>query len=755
MNTKPLFKDPHAPIDERVKDLLSGMTLEEKVAQVCALSLRDSTAEEEGLAGIVKAVRSGLRHGIGQIENTFDPRSPVESVREVNELQRLLQQETRWGIPALIGSECAHGHAAHNSTVLPVPLAMASSWNPALVEQAFDLAAREARARGAHEAHTPVLDLGRDPRWGRLEETFGEDTYLVTEMGLAAVAGLQGGRDGTPGTSHIIAAPKHFAGYGQVAGGRNFAATPIDSRTLHDEVLPPFEAVVKRGRTLGMMASHCEVEGVPAHGNPWLLTELLRTQWGFQGYVVSDYNDVPRLEFFQHVAATAEDAAAMALSAGLDVDLPVSQAYGGLLEIVRRRPELEAHLERSVARVLRLKFALGLFENPLIDESGVARVVGCAEHVEVARRLAEEAVVLLKNENNVLPIDRAAGGTVAVLGPNAASRQVGNYTVSNDRNRSLFDGIRAALPQSTEVLHEAGCQIPSVGWDGSQSVLIEASLVDEADSIDRAVEAAKRSRVAILCLGGTTETSREAFYVDGIKGDRSTLNLLGNQLELFRRVHATGTPVVVVYMGGRAYSEPEIADKADSILNLFYLGQETGAAVAGVLLGDVNPSGKLPVTVPRSAGQLPVYYAQKAISFYKDYLDEASGPLYWFGHGLSYTSFRYGEIVLEQSDVAVDDEVQFSITVTNTGSRSGAEVVQVYFRDCVASVVRPAKLLVRFEKIVLTRGETRTVNFTLNPRLDLSFTGVEMQRVCEVGEFELMIGSSSEDIRATNRFRLR
>lgn len=754
MTTNPLFKDPNAPIDARVSDLISRMTLEEKVAQVCALSLRDSTAEEEGLDGIVKAVRSGLAHGIGQIENTFDPRGPLESVREVNDLQRQLRDETRLGIPALVGSECAHGLAAHNSTVLPVPLAMASSWNPELVEQAFDRAALEARARGAHEAHTPVLDLGRDPRWGRLEETFGEDTHLVTQMGLAAVSGLQGGKKGNPGTSHIISAPKHFAGYGQVVGGRNFAATPIDSRTLHDEVLPPFEAVVKDGHVLGMMASHCEVEGVPAHGNAWLLTDLLRDQWGFLGYVVSDYNDVPRLEFFQHVVSTAEEAAAMALSAGLDIDLPVSQAYGGLVEVVRSRPELAEHLDRSAERVLRLKFLLGLFENPLVEESQAEQVVGCPEHVQISRRLAEESVVLLKNGNAVLPIDGSRLSKIAVMGPNAASKAVGNYTVSNDFISSIIDGIREALPESTEIVHEVGCSIPSVEWDGSQSVLVGATLAEENESLEKAVEAATGSDIAILCLGGTTETSREAFYVDGIKGDRSTLNLLGNQLELFRRVKATGIPVVVVFMGGRAYSEPEIAENADAILNLFYLGQANGTAVAGVLLGEVNPSGKLPVTVPRSVGQLPAYYAQKEISFYKDYLDEEPGPLYPFGHGLSYTDFDYGNIVMERSDWALDEEVRFSISVKNVGTRAGAEVVQVYFGDCVASVVRPAKLLVRFEKVTLKRGESQELRFSLNPRADLSFTGAQLTRVCEPGEFELMIGSSSKDIRATGRFRL-
>lgn len=748
------YWDPKLPVAERVADLMSRMTLDEKVAQVCALSLRDSTAEEEGLAGIVKAVRSGLAQGIGQIENTFDPRFPRESAREVNDLQRRLRDETRLGIPALVGSECAHGHAGHNSTVLPVPIAMASSWNPALVQQAFDAVAREARARGAHEAHTPVLDLGRDPRWGRLEETFGEDTRLVTLMGLAAVTGLQGGREGEPGKTHLIASPKHFAGYGQVAGGRNFAATPIDSRTLRDEVLPPFEAVVKEANTRGMMASHCDVEGIPAHGNRWLLTTLLREEWGFEGYVVSDYNDVPRLEFFQHVVDSPEAAAALALSSGLDVDLPVAQAYGGLAAVIREQPELEAHLDVSVERILRLKFQLGLFEDPFVDEVQADEVVGCEAHVALARRLAEESVVLLENRQETLPLNAAKLRKIAVLGPNAASREVGNYTVSNDANGSILEGLRAALPADVEVRHEPGCRIPAVGWDGSQTTLTSPSLEDEADSIQRAEEMATAADVAVLCLGGNTATSREAFYVDGIKGDRATLDLLGNQLELFRRVKATGTPVVVVFMGGRCYSEPEIAAQADAVLNTFYLGQQGGAAVTGVLLGTVNPSGRLPITVPRSVGQLPVYYSQKAISLYKDYLDEAAGPLYPFGHGLSYSSFKYGDVRLEKVVCAKDEPVRFSIELSNVSARSGAEVVQVYFRDLVASVIRPAQLLVRFTKVHLEPNTTEVVQFEIDPLADLSFTGFDGGRRVEPGDFELMVGPSSADIRSRARFTL-
>ena len=741
------YLDPSRSIEERVDDLLRLMTVEEKVAQVCAVSLRDSTAEEEGLAGKVKAVRDGITKGIGQIENTFDPRTPRESVEEVNDLQRLLQECTRLKIPALIGSECAHGHAGYNSTILPAPLAMASSWNVDLIENAFDRVARESRARGAHEAHTPVLDLGRDPRWGRIEETFGEDTYLVTQMGLAAVSGLQGGKDGNPGTTHVVASPKHFAGYGQVVGGRNFAATPVDSRTLHDEILPPFEAVVKRAKVQGMMASHCDVEGVPAHGNRWLLTELLREQWGFEGMVVSDYNDVPRLAYFQHLVESVEDAAVLALSAGVDLDLPVCEAYSRLPEILNDRPELTVHLDQSVRRILRLKFMLGLFEDPYADASVAESVVGCKDHVKVAERVACESVVLLKNEGRLLPLSGENLKMVAVIGPNAASKEVGNYAMKNDYVVSILEGIERAATPDARIFYQEGCKIPDVGWNGSQSVLIELSLEEELEEIGKAVDLAQKSDVAIVCVGGNTQTSREAYYVDGIKGDRATLGLLGNQEELVNRILGTGRPTVIVLMGGRPLSIPNIAENADAILNTFYLGQANGTAVAKVLFGEVNPSGKLPVTVPRSVGQLPVYYSQKEISFYKDYLDEKPGPLYPFGFGLSYTTFAYSDFQAGQREYGIEDIIELSVKITNTGDRAGAEVVQLYFSDTVASIVRPSKLLVRFQKIHLESGEGKTVKFVLDPQEDLAFTGVDLKQRVEPGRFEVMVGSSSKDIR--------
>lgn len=747
---KPLYLDPSAPTPDRVADLISRMTLEEKVAQLNSISIRGSAATQEGFVVMKASITDRLANGIGQIENTFDPRPPRKSVEQVNSLQRHLLENTRLKIPALIGSECLHGHAGYNSTVFPSPLAMASSWNPDLIHRAFTAIGRESRVRGSHEAHTPVLDLGRDPRWGRFEESYGEDTYLVTEMAIAVVSGLQGGRSGDPGRDHIVSAPKHFAGYGQVVGGRNFAATPIEEKTLFDDILPPFEAAVKIAGAQGMMASHCDVGGVPAHGNRWLLTELLKEQWGFKGMVVSDYMDIKRLEEFHHVAETVDDAARMALIAGMDMDLPDGVAYQQLTDVIKSEPALETHLDEGVARILRLKFMMGLFEDPFVDADVAEEFVGNPQHVALAEEVALESMTLLRNPDGLLPLQLNQLDHIAVIGPNADSELIGSYTMKNDHVVTLLQGITDFVGDQAKVSHAKGCALGKL--DGQKGYL-PTPLEDELPQIEKAVQLASQSNVAIVCVGGDTKSSREAFYRPGVRGDRSTLGLLGNQEELVKRIIQTGTPTVVVLMGGKPYSIPEIVEQPCAILNTLYLGQTNGAAAAKVIFGDVSPSGKLPVSVPRSVGQLPVYYSQKATSFYKDYWEESARAMFPFGFGLSYTTFEISDLQLDQDVLPIDQPVKFSVDVKNTGDVAGAEVVQVYFRDKVASVVRPDRLLVRFEKVFLEPGESQRVEFEILPQTDLSFTGIDMTRVTEPGEFVLFVGNSVEaDLEA--EFRL-
>lgn len=749
------YWDANLPVEQRVEDLLSKMTLEEKVAQLYAQNIRNLTLAEEGIKVKTVALNQAISKGIGAIENTFDPLSPEESVRRTNRIQQFLRDSTRLKIPALIHSECLHGHAGYNSTVFPTPLALACSWNPELIEKAFLVTGIEARARGSHEAHTPVLDVGRDPRWGRIEETYGEDTYLVTQMGMAAITGLQGGTSGNPGRDHIISACKHFAGYAQVDGGRNFAPTNHSPKILFDEILPPFQAAITKAQAQGIMASHGEIDGIPAHGNEWLLTKLLRDQWNFEGMVVCDYNDVKRLEEFHHVAATPEEAAVMALKAGVDMDIPVGSAYQFLLNYTTENPDFIYYIDRSVRRILRLKFMLALFENPFTDENRATQFVGSDENRQLAKKVADESIVLLKNENNLLPLNIEKLKSIAVIGPNADSKDMGVYSMKNDHVVSILEGIKRQVGNNLIINYEKGCEIAKEFINEAGTKIVEERNFDEEkNNIHRAVQAASQSDVAIVCVGGNVFTSVEATYGKGSTGDRHDLELLGNQEELVRRIAQTGTPVVLVLMGGKPYAIPELVGSVQSIISTFYLGQANGRSVADALFGKVNPSGKLAISFPRAAGQLPIYYSQKSTGFFKNYIQMETSPLFPFGFGLSYTTFEFSNFKIDSKSIKSTDKLKFSFQVKNSGSVAGAEVAQVYFRDEVASVTRPVKLLVRFEKVFLQPGETTQLEFEIDPQTDLSFTGVDMNRIVEPGKFSLMIGNSSDNILLRDEFEL-
>lgn len=741
------------PVEERVERLLDQMTLEEKVAQLCALYVWVETGINEAIGDRNRSIYESMKMGIGQIEDTKDYATPKESALFINKLQQFLKDSTRLKIPALVGSECLHGHQGYNSTVFPVPLAMACSWNPGLVNKVFDIVGREARMRGASEAHTPILDLGRDPRWGRIEETFGEDTYLVSEMGFAATTGLQGGTEGNPGTTHIISSPKHFAGYGQVTGGRNFTPTVFNTRMLYDEILPPFEKAVKEAKVLGIMPSHCDIDGIPAHANPWLLTEVLRNKWDFKGMVVSDYGDIGRLNTLHHVAGNDKDAAKEALIAGVDIDLPAGTAYRNLTEVIRNDPPLELTLNECVKRVLTLKFMLGLFDNPFVDPEKCEQFVGNDSHVAVAEKIANESIVLLKNRDNILPLDANKINSIAVIGPNAASTETGAYSVKNDYVVSILEGIKKYVPDRIKVNYAKGCEIARFeNWETGPTNMIIASLKEEEKSIQQAVNLAKGSDVAIVVAGGTTQTSHEAWLREGFKGDRSTLGLLGNQEVLITRIVATGKPVIVVLMGGKPYAVSQVAEKTDALLSTFYLGQQTGVAVSSVLFGKVNPSGKLSISFPRSSGQLPVYYSQRRGAFIKDYLEESSKPLFPFGYGLSYSTFEFSGFNAAKDTISDKEDFKFSVQLKNTGIYNGAEVVQVYCSDLVTSVSRPEKLLVKFRKVFLEPGESQTIDFVIHPDRDLSFTGPDYTKKAEPGEFKLLIGNSPDNILIEKNF---
>lgn len=748
---EPPYRDPALAIDARVQDLLARMTLEEKIAQMTAYWKKDAFSDEAGRFAPEKA-RLALAHGIGQISRPSEmqptgPQGPVvrgprENAVFLNDLQRWLRETTRLGIPALAHEEALHGLAAPRGTHFPVPIALASAWDPALVERIMTVAALEARARGTHEVLSPVLDLARDPRWGRTEETYGEDPYLVARMGVAAIRGYQG--SGRPlAKDKVFATAKHFAGHGPNEGGINTAPSNFGERTMRDQYLVPFEAAFREARPLFVMPSYNEVDGVPSHANAWLLETVLRGEWGFDGVVVSDYFAIDQLVDRHATAGDLEAAAIQALRAGVDIELPDPKAFPTLVGAVNAGRVSPALLDQAVARNLRVKFLAGLFEDPYVDPDRAERVSNAPEHQALALQAARRSIVLLKNEGALLPLDRARIRKLAVIGPNAAEVHLGGYSSKPGRGVSVLEGIRSAAGPGIEVLHAEGTRITEqpANWY-TDSVVLGDPEKNKA-RIQEAVALAGRADAVVLVIGTNESTSREA-WADEHLGDVSSLDLMGQQNELVEAVARVGKPTVVFLLNGRPQSLERVAQAVPAILEGFYLGQEGGTAAAEVLFGDISPGGKLPISFPRSVGQLPVYYGRKPTSF-RPYLDAPRGPLYSFGHGLSYTSFRLDGVKLTPQKIGAAGRASVSVTVTNTGSRAGDEVVQLYIRDRVSSVTRPVKELRGFERVSLKPGETRTLELPLEASA-LAFTNVQMKRVVEPGIFDVMVGTSSEQL---------
>ncbi len=759
-----LYKNASIPIEDRVSDLIVRMSLEEKIAQTISIdpsALSLSQEEEQAVMERGEIIKEELItrmcDGMGAFQLPGKKLSPKGMAKYRNALQRHVMENTRLQIPVLAQDECLNGHLAKGSTMFPKPIGLAGTFDTDLVKSVYNAIGVETRARGGHQAFTPVLDIGRDPRWGRIEETFGEDTYLVTSMGQAAVEGLQGGKNGVE-EGHIVSSPKHFAGYAQIDGGRNFAPTVITERMLRDEILPPFEVAIKKSGMLGVMPSHAEIDGVPCHGNKRLLTDILRTEWGFEGIVVSDYNDVERLNILHHVVDNRIDAAAMGLEAGVDMDLPWGSAYKYLAQAVEKNLELEKTLNNTVKRILRLKFCLGLFENPYVDEERAEDIVRSNEHVKLAQKAAEKTIILLKNENKTLPLNIKSLNKIAVIGPNADPVEFSYYSTRPNVGVSILDGIKDYVGNSCEVVYQQGCHITSADKvleteveDGLSNPKLY-TLDEEKQSIEQAVEITKQSDVAIVCLGGSPNTSREAVTLQPHYGDNASLDLVGNQNELLKRVLATGTLVVVVLINGKPLSCGYVYDNAPAVLEGWYLGQETGHAMANVLFGDVNPAGRLPVTIVRNSGFLPGYYSQKPTGFLKGYLFEENEPYFWFGHGLSYTEFRYSNLSLDKERMLADEKITVSIDITNIGDTDGEEVVQMYITDPTASVTRPTRELKGFERVYIKTGETRTISFTVDAEM-LAFTGADNIKKAEKGTFLIHVGTNCKNT-STVKFSL-
>jgi beta-glucosidase len=753
---KPAYLDPGSPVAERVRDLLGRMTLEEKVAQ---LGSRWVFELADGGGRLVPAATDLLRNGIGQITRISGASSlqPSEAAELANTIQRHLVVETRLGIPAIVHEEICSGLMARDATIFPQAIGLASSWEPTLVEAIADLIREQMRATGAHQGLGPVLDVCRDPRWGRLEETFGEDPYLVSRMGVAFVRGLQGDNL----SAGVVATAKHLVGYGASEGGLNWAPAPIAPRELRDVYLHPFEAAVRLGRVQSVMNAYNEVDGVPCAADRDLLTAVLRDEWGFDGYVVSDYFSVRQLADYHHFAADVQDAAVKTLDAGIDVELPSSDCYGEpLVDAVRRGLVPAETLDEAVRRTLRVKFELGLFEQPYVEASRAGASSGTSTHRELARKAARKSLVLLRNEG-ALPLGPELR-SVALIGPGA------------DEARYLFGDY--AYPAHVESLHDVldsgqdpFSQQPTPGRPEIAKAAVVASSVLDALRVrlgtrvrfargcdvdgtsragfDEAIAAAREADVAIVVLGD--KSGLTADCTSGESRDRASLELPGVQRDLLDEVASTGTPVVLVLVAGRPYGDAHAHQQCAAVLLAWLPGEEGAEAIVDTLFGDANPGGKLPVTYPRSSGQIPVFYGHKATGGRShpkgDYADGPVAPLYPFGHGLAFTTFELTDAAVRRTEISWSETLTVEVTVSNTGERDGEEVVQLYVRDPHATVTRPALELKGFVGVELARTESRRVTFDV-PVGQLGFHGRRLDYVVEPGVLELFVGTSSAEL---------
>ena len=848
----PRYRNPGLPVEERVKDLLSRMSLEEKVRQMDMYSGEHFKSGEDFSPEKAKQAIGSL--GVGAIHDVY-PRDAAM----INALQRYVIDSNRWGIPALIMCEMLHGYTGKGSTAFPMSIGLAATWDRDVMAKVGGAIASEARAHGVHYGFGPNLDLGREPRWGRVAETLGEDTYLASEIALAMIKGLQG--DSLRSDSSIVAGPKHFAAHGVPQTGSNASPVLLGERTVRQDYLPVFEKAFIRGGALGTMAAYSELDGIPCAANRWLLTDVLRGEWGFTGIVVSDLGAIRFLETTHHVSSSPKDSIRQAIDAGIDMqfyDFPNDFFQKTVISLVEEGRLTQAQIDRAAGGVLRLKFLLGLFDKPFVDPGLVAARVHSKQHQEVSLEAALKSICLLKNQGDLLPLKHDTR-TIAGIGPNADASRLGGYSVRNAKATTVLEGIRKTSGPAANLLYDEGVPLipngqvvgtsclltpdrqqnglkgeyfnntrlegspaltridPELGftwptapgaginadnfsarwtgylkpdrsfngwigissddgmrvwvddglvidnwkkgataietapmefkagreyrlriemWEGGGDARAELRWNAVEDDMRPAIAIARRSDVAIVVLGESEELVEE-------NRDVATLDLYGKQLDLIKAIHATGTPVVCVLLNGRPLSFNWIAENVPAIVEGWFPGEQGGLAVAKVLFGEYNPAGRLPITFPKSVGQLPFYYSQKPSTLHR-YVGEGDRPLYPFGYGLSYTRFAYSDLKVSPA-TSSDAHVEVSLDVTNTGDYAGEDVVQLYVRNLVSSVTAPTKALKGFQRLMLNRGERRRVVFELTPD-ELSIWNREMKRVVEAGEFEVMAGGNSEDL---------
>jgi beta-glucosidase len=755
------YLNPDLPIAQRVEDLLSRMTLAEKIAQLKARVFqfsREFSERPEGLfEGLQESQKQSLKNllieqvyrrkdlyeaiavnywkkhwkesileaeknGIGMLSCALRYFSPGESAAFANEIQDFLARQTRLKIPVMIHDECLHGGVAKGSTSFPQAIALASTWNPDLVNEVATAIGKETRGRGIHQALSPTINIARDPRCGRVEETYGEDPYLASAMAVSFIEGLQ--------SQKVVATPKHFAANFVGDGGRDSGEIHFSERILREVYFPAFKASIEKAGALSLMAAYNSIDGIPCSCNKWLLTDVLRHEWGFKGFVVSDYESVSHLVSKHHVAETRTQATQKALEAGLDMELPDSECYDEIAGLVREGKLPEKVIDESVRRILFAKFWLGLFDDYKVDPDHAARIVDCEEHRQLALKAARESIVLLKNDG-LLPLNKNLE-SIAVIGPNANEIRLGGYSSYGVKVVTPPEGIRNKVAQNTKVHFAEGCKLRESSKKG----------------FDEAVRLAKKSSVAILFMGNSSrETEGEDF-------DRSNLDLPGVQEDLIKEVCNTGTPVVVVLINGSAVTMTKWINEVQALVEAWYPGEEGGNAIAEVLFGDYNPGGKLPITFPKFAGQLPLYYNHKPSGRVDDYADlRGEQALFPFGHGLSYAKFVYSDLQITPPRIDTRGKVTITFAVENVGKYKGDEVVQIYIHDAIAVVARPVMELKSFARITLAPGEKKTISFTLAGE-DFAFYDMDMSWIIEPGVFEVMIGSSSQDIRLKGGFEV-
>lgn len=744
---QPAYRNKNLSPEARAKDLLKRMTLDEKVMQTQCLWIQKSQIlNSNGDFDPVKA-KNALKNGLGELARLNEnagPNSygyhPKQAAELYNRIQHYFIEHTRLGIPVMVHEESLHGQQTQDATNFPVPIGLASTWNEDLMTEIFSNVAEEVRARGGQQVLAPVVDVVRDPRWGRTEETLGEDPFLISRLAIAQIRAYQG-NSVYLGKNKVAATLKHFGVHGQSEGGNNVAPSNIDERTAREIFFKPFQAAIKEAHVMNVMATYNELWGIPAHMNKYLLTDILRREWGFDGVVVSDYFAVRDISTLHKVTPSYDTAGMLAFKAGIDIETPDPDGFKNMKQLVVAGNISMKELDDAVTKILISKFRLGLFDDPYVDADKAEQIVGSKEKRAVAYKAAAEAMVLLKNDNHFLPLDKNKIKTIAFIGPNADKCLLGGYSSIPKNSVSPLQALKEKYGSSMKILYAEGVKITDKNnWFADTIRLADSN--ENKKKMAEAVAIAKQADVVVLFVGGNESTNREGWGSEHL-GDLPTLELLNGQNDLINQIVALGKPTCAFVNSGPPLSIGNLVNAIPAVMQCWYLGQEGGYAMVDALFGEINPSGKLPVSFPRSAGNIPVYYNYKPSARRGYNLGFDVSPLFAFGHGLSYTTFAYSNLKISSPSMKKNGTATVSVDVKNTGSRKGAEVVEMYIRDDYSSVPRPVKELKGFKKIWLEPGQSQTVRFTITPEL-LSFYDKDMKWVIEPGDFTIMVGTASD-----------